>query len=123
MSIYEYYVRANGDCPARDFINNPKRGNIRAGIEARLQILKRHGEEDIDHLIASGNMVPVRDIHGLWIRGLYELKHSNWRLAVYHDLARSCFVLLNGWIKTRNRQPQDIARAISLCKEYLGEGD
>jgi len=73
----------------------------------------------MEHLIAGGSIVPLRDIHGLWIRGLYELKHSNWRLAFYHDLARDCFVLLNGWIKTKGRQPLDIARAISLCNEYL----
>jgi hypothetical protein len=119
MSIHEYFVRANGDCPARDFINDRKRVSIRAQIEARLQILKKYGEEDIDLLVASGNLVPVRDMHGLWIRGLYELKHGNWRLAVYHDLERACFVLLNGWIKTKDRQPQDIEKAVGLYKEYL----
>jgi len=118
---YEYYYRSNGDCPAKEFIDDPRRSTIRTNIHARLAMLEKFGSGDIDTLIENNTLVPINNKRGQWIKGLYELKCKTWRIATYHDLRIDCFMLFNGWIKKRNIQSRDISKAIDLFSEYINK--
>lgn len=115
----KYYRDKRGYFPAREFINDPHNGRIKGNIEAGIGALQSNGLG----LLGTERMSPIgnRDDGGPRIQGLYELRNEKkkWRLAVYHDLTINKFILLCGWGKNQQRQPQDILRAQRMQEEYI----
>lgn len=112
-----YYYRPNGDCPAREWIENLDNSLVDS-VDARLESLKREGMV----LLGTKMMEVIRARRAKdRIHGFYELKHTGkkWRLAVYHDMKENKFVLLRGWRKSQQRQEGDIDAARNLLLEYL----
>lgn len=48
----------------------------------------------------------------------YELKSGQLRIGVYFDRPKNMFILLHGWRKKKQRQPEDIREAFSRLKDY-----
>ena len=115
-SLYDY-VRENGDCPCREW-RDQQDGSISPSIDARIEQLRQHGPKLL-------NTEMLRRVKAKKaserIEGFYELRHEGkkWRIAVLYVVERKMFVLLCGWRKYRRVQPDDVARARALAREYL----
>lgn len=55
-------------------------------------------------------------------KDIYELVCGKYRIGTYFDSSKRSFILLCGWKKTKNIQPDDIKRCRLLLHEYLGKG-
>ncbi len=122
----KYYCDARGNFPALEYINNPHNGRIKANILAAIHALKENGLDLLN--TEKMKFIGYRDDGGTRIQGLYELRNERkkWRVAVYQDITINKFVILCGWPKNQQRQPQDILHAQNMQEEYLirkGRGD
>jgi len=116
-SLY-YYVRDNGDCPCGDW-RDSQDGSIAPSIDARIEQLRQHGPK----LLNTEMMCRVKAKKASErVEGFYELRHEGkqWRIAVLYVVEKKMFVMLCGWRKYKQVQPEDIARARALAREYLG---
>jgi phage-related protein len=52
----------------------------------------------------------------------YELRYGSYRVAVYNDTDRGCFVLLHGFKKKRRRETREIETAYSRLREFQLRG-
>ena len=59
-------------------------------------------------------MDPIKGYGG----DFYELKYSNYRIALYHERAIDAFILLHGFKKQRQRESREIRVAYSRLCEY-----
>jgi len=113
-----FYTRPNGRKPAQEWIQDQEK-SIQASIDTRINRLRIEGPL----LVESRRLVPIRKKpkHGRPIHGFYELRDlsKKWRIAVYHDVRRSAFVLISGWRKLQPVQKDDVDKAIRLLDEYL----
>ena len=119
-SLY-YYVRENGDCPCREW-RDSQDGSIAPSIDARVEQLRRHGPK----LLNTEMMCRVAAKKtSERIEGFYELRHEGkkWRIAVLYVARIEAFILLCGWRKNQRVQPEDIAHARVLAREYLDSDD
>lgn len=112
------YIRANRTEPYFEWLNGQE-VVVRASVEAKVAYLRLYGME-LAKVYALEPLKPLRKKHK-HISGLYELKQRGmgWRIGVYHDRARSVFLLLNGWKKQRRRHFADVEKAFELAKEYI----
>ena len=119
LNEVRYYKDARGFFPAREFMNDRHNGSIKVNIQTTIGALEINGLG----LMRTERMsfIGDRDDNGPRIQGLYELRNEKkkWRVAVYHDQAEDRFVLLCGWRKNQQRQPEDILRAQIMQREYL----
>lgn len=119
MWQYDWYTRPNGRKPAKDWFDEQD-NSIKPSIHVRIDRLKKEGL----FLLQNEILKPIRERPGgRIVPDFYELRHisKKWRLAVYHDLKKSIFVLISGWRKLRPIQQQDVDRALRLLNEYLSE--
>lgn len=108
----EYYIRINGRIPVAEWLGGRELDkNSKAVILAKIEKLGECGLE----LLGTEMMTPIKNKD----RDLYELVSQKQRIAVYFDRKRATFILLHGWKKQKQRQPQDIEQARRLLREYL----
>ncbi len=116
-SLY-YYVRDSGHCPCKEW-RDGQDGSIAPSIDARIEQLRQHGPK----LLNTEMMCRVKAKKASErIDGLYELRHKGkkWRIAALYVAKNQMFVMLCGWRKYKQVQPEDIAIARALAREYLG---
>jgi phage-related protein len=65
-------------------------------------------------LLNTSMMAPIKGYGS----DFYELKYSNYRIAVYHERVSNKFVLLHGFKKERKRESREIEKAYSRLREY-----
>jgi len=106
----EYYTRPSGDQPVREWIGQLSVA-YRKVIRAKIVSLADHGTE----LLATKMLERILGAD----RDFYELRGGRCRSAVYFDGEAQKFVLLHGFIKTRDNERREIARARDLLHEYL----
>jgi putative component of toxin-antitoxin plasmid stabilization module len=119
-SLY-YYVRENGDCPCRDWRTHQD-GRIAPSIDARIEQLRLDGLK----ILNTEMMCRVKAKNDKErVPGFYELRHEGkkWRIAVLYVARIQAFILLCGWRKKQRVQPEDIAHARALAREYLDSGE
>ncbi len=119
MSDVKYYRDEKGSFPVREFINDPRNGRIKASIYAAITALSMYGLDLINTERLS--FIGRKDTGGSRIQGLYELRNEEkkWRIALYHDLAGDSFILLYGFKKVKQRQPDDILHARKAAIMYI----
>lgn len=69
-------------------------------------------------LLDTNMMRPIKGYGG----NFYEIKFSNYRIALYHETASNTFVLLHGFKKERRRESREIETAFSRLREYQSRG-
>jgi phage-related protein len=63
----------------------------------------------------------MRPIKG-YGKDFYEIKYSNYRIALYHERTDQTFVLLHGFKKERQRESKEIGKAYSRLRDYQSRG-
>jgi hypothetical protein len=106
----EYFTTRNDREPAAEWID-ALAVQIRAQIYAKIDKLREHGLELLNTEMLKVIVGSEED--------LYELRSGQGRIALFYDRRRDVFVLLNGWLKKKQRQPRDIETARRNSHEYL----
>ena len=106
----EYYTRPSGDQPVREWLGQIP-ANYRKVIRAKIVSLAQHGTE----LLATKVLQRILGADS----DFYELRGGRYRVAVYFDSAAQKFVLLHGFIKTRDNERREIAKSRDLLHEHL----
>ena len=110
MYAYDYYTTANGEQPLRAWLNSLQMKEW-AVISAKIEKLGQEGLK----LLQTNMMKTIENYHPVF----YELIGGQIRVGVYFDQDRNLFILLHGWRKHKQRQPQDVQRAYLNLMEYL----
>ena len=109
----DYYTETSGRQPVVDWLNTLDRKTI-AYIQDKIVRLQQHGL-----MLLDTNMVrPIKGYGG----DFYEIKYSNFRIALYHETTRNTFVLLHGFKKERRRESREIKVAHLRLREYQLRG-
>jgi phage-related protein len=109
LHVVDYYTRPNGNTPALAWIDSL---NIRerAVILAKVNTLKEEGLR----LLQTAMMKTV-----VGRSDLYELRGGRCRIILYHEITTDRFLLLHGFLKTRQRETREIMTACRLLDEYI----
>jgi phage-related protein len=105
----DYFEESSGRQPVADWLNGLDK-NISANMYDKVDRLQENGLM----LLNTSMMYPIKGYGGHF----YELKYSNYRIALYHDTESDIFVLLHGFKKERKREPREIETAYSRLREY-----
>jgi len=107
----EFFVTANGDCPLKDFLDNPDQKDDLPFIKSMLDRLEAYGNE---------LRYPVTKNIG---EGLYELRvktHRGCYRFPFFYYKGKIIVLTHGFLKKSNKTPKsEITRAYEYKAEYL----
>ena len=114
-----YYKDRRGHEPAAEWMPDPDNATILPSIDARLTKLHESGLL----LLGTQMMRPIepRGKKDATVQGFYEIRHvsQKWRLAIYHDIKKHCFVLIHGWRKKRQSEKQQIDKAYTMVYDYI----
>lgn len=107
-----YHKRPNGAEPAKDWLDSLERQNASAykNILAKIDKFQEEGFK----LIATDMLGPISGYPNM-----YELSGGRCRIIGYNDEIRDVFVLLCGFVKTKQREHRQISFACRLADEYL----
>ena len=97
MWYIDYYTEPGGRQPAAEWLDELDK-NISAHMQDKVVRLQQHGLI----LLSTSMMAPIK----AYGSDFYELKYSNYRVALYHDAASDTFILLHGFKKERRREFQ-----------------
>ena len=109
MYYIDYYTELSGRQPVAEWFDGLDK-NISAHMQDKVVRLQQNGLM----LLNTSMMKPIKGYGS----DFYELKYSNYRIALYHDTARDIFILLHGFKKERRREPIEIRTACSRLREY-----
>ena len=109
MYYIDYYTELSGRQPVAEWLNSLDK-KTREYMRDKVVRLQQNGLM----LLNTSMMKPIKGCGGHF----YELKYSNYRIALYHDTARDIFILLHGFKKERRREPIEIRTACSRLREY-----
>ena len=109
----DYYMEPNGRQPVADWLDELDK-NISAHMQDKVVRLQQNGLT----LLNTSMMGSIKGYGG----DFYELKYSNYRIALYHETARDTFILLHGFKKERRREPREIETAYSRLRQYQVRG-
>ncbi len=105
----EYYTEPSGRQPVAEWLNGLDK-NMRLHMRDKVVRLEQNGLV----LLNTSMMAPIKGYGG----GFYELKYSNYRIALHHEIASNTFLLLHGFKKERRREQREIETAYSRLREY-----
>jgi len=105
----DYYMEPSGRKPVADWLNDLDK-NMRLHMRDKVVRLQQNGLV----LLNTSMMKPIKGYGG----DFYELKYSNHRIALYHEIASNTFLLLHGFKKERRRERREIETAYSRLREY-----
>lgn len=106
-------MEPNGRQPVADWLDELDK-NISAHMQDKVVRLQQNGLT----LLNTSMMGSIKGYGG----DFYELKYSNYRIALYHETARDTFILLHGFKKERRREPREIETAYSRLRQYQVRG-
>jgi phage-related protein len=104
-----YYVETDGTSPVAEWLDGLDI-DIRSHIRDKIVRLKQNGLVLLD----TSMMAIVRGYGAHF----YEIKYSNYRIALYHEVASNTFILLHGFKKERKRESREIEIAYSRLCQY-----
>jgi mRNA-degrading endonuclease RelE of RelBE toxin-antitoxin system len=105
----EYYSEPSGRQPIAEWLNSLDK-KTREYMRDKVVRLQQNGLM----LLNTSMMKPIKG----YSRDFYELKYSNYRIALYHETVSNTFVLLHGFKKERRRESREIETACSRLREY-----
>lgn len=116
MWYIEYFTEPSGCQPVAEWLDYLDKSdkNISANMQDKIVRLQQNGLT----LLNTNMMKPLKGCGS----DFYELKYSNYRIALYHEKARNIFVLLHGFKKERRRESREIETACSRLREYQSRG-
>ena len=109
MYYIDYYTEPSGRKPVAEWLDGLEK-NISAHMYDKVVRLQENGLMLLD----TSMIDPIKGYGGHF----YELKYSNYRIALYHEIASNTFVLLHGFKKERKREWREIGIAYSRLREY-----
>ena len=108
MYYIDYYTEPSGRQPVAEWFDSLDK-NISAHMQDKVVRLQQNGL-----MLLYTNMMDS-------IKGddsdFYEIKYSNYRIAVYHETASNTFILLHGFKKERRRERRESEAAYSRLRE------
>jgi len=105
----DYYTEPNGRQPVAEWLDGLDK-NISAHMQDKVVRLQQNGLK----LLNTSMMDSIKGYGS----GFYELKYSNYRIALYYETASNTFILLHGFKKERRRESREIGTAYSRLREY-----
>lgn len=105
----DYYAVTSGHQPVAEWLDRLDK-NISAHIIDKVVRLQQNGLT----LLNTSMMKSIKG-HG---SDFYELKYSNYRIALYHEVVINTFILLHGFKKERRRESREIEIAYLRLREY-----
>jgi len=109
MWYIDYYTGPSGGQPVAEWLDELDK-NISAHMQDKVVRLQQNGLM----LLNTRMMSPILGYGG----DFYELRYSNYRIALYHDTASNTFILLHGFKKGKRRESREIKTAYSRLREY-----
>ena len=109
MYYIDYYTEPSGCKPVAEWFDGLDK-NISAHMQDKVVRLQRNGLV----LLNTSMMDPIKGYGS----DFYELKYSNYRIALYHEIVSATFILLHGFKKERRRERREIETAYSRLREY-----
>ncbi|MBA7691206.1 hypothetical protein ES703_99748 [subsurface metagenome] len=109
----DYYAEPSGRQPVAKWLDDLDK-NISAHMHDKIVRLQQNGLM----LLNTSMMDSIKGYGG----NFYELKYSNYRIALYHETASDTFILLHGFKKERRRESREIEAAYSRLREYQLRG-
>ena len=105
----DYYTEPSDHKPVAEWLDDLGK-NTRLHMQDKVVRLQQNGLVLLD----TSMMKPIKGYGG----DFYELKYSNYRIALYHETASNTFLLLHGFKKERRRERREIETAYSRLREY-----
>ncbi len=105
----DYYTEPSGRQPVADWFDGLDR-KVSVHMKDKVVRLQQNGLV----LLSTSMMKPIKGYGG----DFYELKYSNYRIALYHETVSNTFLLLHGFKKERRRESGEIRTAYSRLREY-----
>ena len=105
----DYYTDPNGRQPIVEWLDRLDK-KTRNHLLDKVVRLQQYGLMLLDTSM-------LRTIKG-YGNDFYEIKYSNFRIALYHEIITNSFVLLHGFKKERMKEIQDIKTAYARLLEY-----
>jgi phage-related protein len=109
----EYYTESGGRQPVVEWLDSLD-NTVYVHLQGKLVRLQQYGL-----VILDTNMMHRLKGYG---GDFYEIKYSNYRIALYHDTINSTFILLHGFKKERQRESKEIEKAYSRLRDYKSRG-
>jgi len=108
----DYYTEPSGRLPVAEWLDNLDKADKKnsAYMQDKIVRLQQNGLM----LLNTSMMDPIKGYGS----DFYELKYSNYRIALYHKTASNTFILLHGFKKERRRERREIETAYSRLHEY-----
>ncbi len=113
MYYIDYYTEPSGRQPVAEWFDKLDT-NISAHMQDKVVRLQQNGLK----LLNTNMMTPIKGYGG----DFYELKYSNYRVALYHKAVNDTFILLHGFKKERRRESREIEIAYSRLHDYKSRG-
>jgi len=109
----DYYTEPNGCQPVAEWLDDLDK-NMRLHMRDKVVRLQQNGLM----LLNTSMMAPIKGYGG----DFYELKYSQYRIALYHETASNTFLLLHGFKKEKQRESREIKIAYSRLRDYKSRG-
>jgi phage-related protein len=109
----EYYTEPSGRQPVAEWLSDLDK-KTRNYIQDKLDLLQQHGLT----LLNTNMMRPLKGYGG----DFYEIKYSQYRIALYHDTINGTLVFLHGFKKEHQRESKEIEKAYSRLRDYRARG-
>lgn len=113
MYYIDYYTEPNGCQPVAEWLDDLDK-NMRLHMRDKVVRLQQNGLM----LLNTSMMAPIKGYGG----DFYELKYSQYRIALYHETASNTFLLLHGFKKEKQRESREIKIAYSRLRDYKSRG-
>ena len=108
-----YYAEPSGRQPVAEWLDGLDK-KTSAYMQDKVVQLQQHGLV----LLNTSMMKPLKG----YGNDFYELRYSNYRIALYHEKVNNTFILLHGFKKEHRREPREIETAYSRLREYQSRG-
>ena len=105
----DYYTEPSGRQPVAEWLDSLN-NEIRLHTRDKVVRLQQNGLV----LLNTSMMEPIKGYGG----DFYEIKYSNYRIALYHETTNDAFILLHGFKKEKRRESREIGIAYSRLREY-----
>ena len=109
----DYYTEPSGGQPVAEWLDGLDK-KINAYLKDKIVRLQQNGLI----LLNTNMMKPLKGCG----KDFYEIKYSDYRIALYHEKTSNTFLLLHGFKKERRRESKEIEKAYSRLRDYLARG-
>ncbi|MEA3421082.1 MAG: type II toxin-antitoxin system RelE/ParE family toxin [Acidobacteriota bacterium] len=108
----EYYVTRDHSKPVQEWLNGLSDKKLKAKMYTGISKLGEHG---VDILIKTDFLRRISGDDD----NLYEIRGEQGRITVHFDRARNVFILLNAFLKKRQKEKRKIDESRRFLHDYL----